>query len=310
MASTTETNSYQEHWVTGPHSTNFYCRTYAASDSKATLVFLHGFIEHIGRYTHVFPQWQARGINVFTFDQRGFGLTAEDTEHKSSDSSYAKTSGADQLEDTEWAVTEAKARFGEELPVYVMGHSMGGGTVLEFATRTKHKLAGIIASAPLILQTSAAPKIARWVGGKVSLIAPYATIPAQVKAEELCKDQKVCEAYLQDPLVKQKGTLRGVSDMLNRGEELLKMNYESWPEDLPLLIIHGTGDKVTSYRASQRFHDAVRAKDKTILLYPDGYHELHNEPDGVSDKVIDECISWAEVHLPAASPQLETMARL
>ena len=54
--------------------------------------------------------------------------------------------------------------------------------MLDFGTRTKHSLSGIIASAPLILQTKAAPKIARYVGGKVSAIAPYTNIPATVNA--------------------------------------------------------------------------------------------------------------------------------
>ncbi|PAV15486.1 lysophospholipase [Pyrrhoderma noxium] len=324
------TNTYSEHWLTGPQSTKFYVRTYPAQSQseptspaattapptttttsatapKGILVFLHGFIEHIGRYSHVFPHWSSRGFHVFAFDQRGFGQTASHPTNKSPDSSYAKTSGEHQLEDAEWAVKTAKEHFssgeqgGEELPVFVMGHSMGGGVVLDFATKTKSQIAGIIASSPLILQTTAAPKIARWVGGKVSLLTPYSTVPAQVKAEHLSKDEESNQSYLKDPLIKQKGSLKGISDMLNRGEELLQSLYKSWPEHVPLLIVHGTGDKVTSHAASQRFHDVVPARDKRISKYDDGYHELHNEPNGVKDRFIDECISWVEARLPSSS---------
>ncbi|KAI5118209.1 hypothetical protein M0805_004699 [Coniferiporia weirii] len=295
-------NAYDEHWLAGPQATRFYCRTYTAPTPQAILVFLHGFIEHIGRFAHVFPRWQARGVHVFAFDQRGFGRTAEDREHRSPDSSYAKTSGGDQLEDAEWAVQAAKKQFGDGLPVFVMGHSMGGAVALDFAIHTKTPLAGIIASSPLILQTSAAPKIARWVGGKVSLLTPYTLIPAQVKAEDLSHDKEVNSAYLKDPLIKQKGTLRGISDMLNRGEALLKTQCRKWPEDLPLLIIHGTADKVTSHAASQRFYDETPSNDKKISFYPEGFHELHNEPDGVKDKFIDECISWVHAHSSATTP--------
>ena len=146
------TNTYSEHWLTGPQSTKFYVRTYPAQSQseptspaattapptttttsatapKGILVFLHGFIEHIGRYSHVFPHWSSRGFHVFAFDQRGFGQTASHPTNKSPDSSYAKTSGEHQLEDAEWAVKTAKEHFssgrrGEELPVFVMGHSM------------------------------------------------------------------------------------------------------------------------------------------------------------------------------------------
>ena len=120
----TSVTPYEELWLTGPQTTSFYCRLYRAENPTAILVFLHGFIEHIGRYAHIFPQWQKQGVIVFAYDQRGFGKTAEDTEHRSEDSSYGKTSGVHQLEDADWAVGEAKSRFGEQLPVFVMGHSM------------------------------------------------------------------------------------------------------------------------------------------------------------------------------------------
>jgi acylglycerol lipase len=40
-----------------------------------------------------------------------------------------------------------------------------------------------------------------------------------------------------------------------------------------------------------------------------GYHELHNEPDGVKEKVIEECISFIEAHLERRS-EPEVTAKL
>jgi predicted alpha/beta hydrolase len=66
----------------------------------------------------------ARGIAVFTYDQRGFGLTALDTKgNKSATSSYGKTSWADQMQDIAWAIRHAKDTFGS-VPLFLMGHSM------------------------------------------------------------------------------------------------------------------------------------------------------------------------------------------
>ncbi|EIW80282.1 hypothetical protein CONPUDRAFT_165852 [Coniophora puteana RWD-64-598 SS2] len=76
-------SAFEETWLTGPESTNFYTRTYHPKDPpvKAAVVFVHGFVEHIARYEHVFPVWAARGIAVFAYDQRGFGRTALGEEH-------------------------------------------------------------------------------------------------------------------------------------------------------------------------------------------------------------------------------------
>ncbi|EDR09087.1 uncharacterized protein LACBIDRAFT_294023 [Laccaria bicolor S238N-H82] len=312
------TAKYTETWLSGPLDTSFYTRTYAPPPStppKAALVFLHGFAEHVGRYTHFHPLLAERGITVFAYDQRGFGLTAQDTEgKKSKGSAYGKTSWKDQMRDIDWAISHVKETF-KGLPVFLMGHSMGGGEVLSYAARPDHSqtnissLSGIIATSPLISQTTPAPKLLKWIGGKLSVLAPHSLIPADVKAEELSHDADSNEAYLKDPLIKQSGSLKGIHDMLSRGESLLHTAHKDWPKDLPAFIIHGTEDKVTCHKASQTFHDKIPALKKKITLFPGGYHELQNEPDGVQEKLADEIKTFVDEHASSAAdvePSSET----
>jgi acylglycerol lipase len=118
--------AYIEAWLPGPQSTQFYTRTYnsAGGDTKAVIVFIHGFAEHVGRYSHFHPLFSERGIAVFAFDQRGFGKTALDAEgHKSKHSAYGKTSWSEQMADIGWAIGHAKEEF-PGLPIFLMGHSM------------------------------------------------------------------------------------------------------------------------------------------------------------------------------------------
>lgn len=208
------------------------------------------------------------------------------------------------MADIEWAVEHTRKSF-EGKPVFLMGHSMGGGQVLGFATQGEKgahhaalsSLGGVIATSPLIEQTSPASKVAKWVGGKISSVMPYTLIPAPVNAEHLSHDAEFNKTYLADPLIKPFGSLRGLSDMLSQGQLLLRTYQKDWPHDLPLLLIHGTEDKVTSHHASQSFHDKVQAKSKKIVLFPGGYHELQNEPDGVKEKVLEEVVSFIDGHL-------------
>ena len=121
-------STYTESWLSGPHSTSFYTRLYTPASSsspsspKGVLVFIHGFIEHVGRYEHAHNAWAARGFAVFAFDQRGFGRTALDAK-RSKGSSYGKTSGPERMGDVQWAVRHAKETF-PDAPVFLMGHSM------------------------------------------------------------------------------------------------------------------------------------------------------------------------------------------
>jgi acylglycerol lipase len=277
-------------------------------------VFVHGFAEHIGRYQHFHPLLAARGIAVFTFDQRGFGLTGQDTTgHNTKGSTYGKTSWKDQMGDIEWAVKHTQELY-QGVPIFLMGHSMGGGEVLGFATQgdngaqkyTVDALAGVIATSPLLEQTTPASKFVKWMGGKLAAIMPYMLIPAAVKAEYISHDAEVNAAYLNDPLVKQAGSLKGLHDMLTWGETILHTRAAQWPEKLPLLLVHGTEDKISSHKASQAFQDKLSATKKKFSLYAGGFHELHNEPDGVKDKLAQEIIAFIEEHSVAPLSTLVT----
>lgn len=115
-----------EAWLAGPSATQFFTRTYVPTTGapSAIVVALHGFAEHCGRFTHFHPRLAARGIAVFAYDQRGFGLTAQDkTGKKSKSSSYGKTSWQEQMADIAWAVGHARQTF-PGVPLFLLGHSM------------------------------------------------------------------------------------------------------------------------------------------------------------------------------------------
>ncbi|KAF7351007.1 Hydrolase-4 domain-containing protein [Mycena sanguinolenta] len=294
-------DTYSEAWLAGPQSTQFYTRTYRAdaSESKAVIVFIHGFVEHIGRYTQVHPVLAAHGFNVFTFDQRGFGKTALDEEHKSTSSAYGKTSGEDQMDDIQWAIDHAKKEF-PGLPVFLSGHSMGGGEVLNFSVR-RHtsELAGVIASSPLIRQAKSSifDHAARAAGGLAAELFPYTPIPTPLDYNALSHDTIYTNMCKNDVLAKLEGTLRGVLDMLNWGEALLTVsNYKKWPNKLPILFVHGSADQITSHDATKEFHDKIIANDKQMNFYVDGFHELLQEP-AHREKLVNDEIAWMEAHL-------------
>lgn len=122
----TSSTPYTESYIVGPQNTQFYTRTYISpsSNPKALLTAVHGFNEHIGRFTHFHASFAQRGIAVFAFDQRGFGLTAQKKENGGG-KKYAQTSWREQLEDIEWAVKEGRRVEGcGDLPVFMMGNSM------------------------------------------------------------------------------------------------------------------------------------------------------------------------------------------
>ena len=108
----------------------------------------------------------------------------------------------------------------------------GGAEALGFACQEHASeplkcLSGVIATSPLIRQAHPAPKIQRFAAGIVSNIVPTLLLPAEVKAEDLSHDPAVYEAYKADPLIRMKGSLKGLHDMLNKVTSLLPLRLIS-----------------------------------------------------------------------------------
>jgi alpha-beta hydrolase superfamily lysophospholipase len=240
MTSNTSSLPYTEEWITGPHSTSFYTRLYTPSAPKAALVFAHGFVEHVGRYEHVFPHWAAHGIAVFAFDQRGFGRTALD-QKRSASSSYGRTDSDTQRGDLHWALADAQKRW-SGLPLFLMGHSMVRPAT--DVTRTRNSCCPGRWPRPLVLHHQSTNKphgrhrdfsthspietstqSASCSGQGAWQSPPQPGVPGRSRSsgedwsvlekrnltpfeQDLSRDPSVGKAYNEDPLVVQNGTLK------------------------------------------------------------------------------------------------------
>jgi len=309
-------------WVVGPEGCNFYTKRWIPEgEPECYLVFVHGFVEHIQRYDHVFPIYAKKGISVLAFDGRGFGETANATKP----SSQGRTSWAQQIQDIdfflnkEWE-TNAKPK-GKKL--FLMGHSMGGGLAIAFATREKPSpmlkhLSGIISSAPLIRQTPAAasPLLLLRVGRLIGSVAPKLQMkvgkepdPKKVKdgqleeswRSDICRDKDVVKAYETDPLCTPFGTYKGTSDMILGGVGILSGEYKRFPPKLPVLFIHGTGDKVTFCEATEELSKKIPSEEVTFKPFEGLWHELHNEPGDDKWMAINYTSDWVVSHKSAPS---------
>ncbi|KAI0313884.1 hypothetical protein OF83DRAFT_494075 [Amylostereum chailletii] len=81
--------------------------------------------------------------------------------------------------------------------------------------------------------------------------------------------------------------------MLNRGALLLSQGYKCWPQDLPVLMLHGTKDMVNSCPSTEKFFEVLQAPDKQLIIYPDMWHDLMTEP-AVKEQYFEDCASWLE----------------
>ncbi|KAG0349028.1 hypothetical protein BG004_002556 [Podila humilis] len=205
-------------------------------------------------------------------------------------------------------ITEALARVKVEgVPLFLMGHSYGGGLVLNYDCigPLRTKLSGVIASAPLVLASTPTRPHFLVVGfaGMISKVLPSLQIPINLPTRYISRDAEEVKKYDSDPLIHGYITTKGVYDMLTNGKMLLTSRYQEITKDVPLLICHGTADGLTEHDASKEFLDKVDVKDKEFKVWPEFYHELHNEPEDDRKEVIAYYIAWIKdrVLAPAAN---------
>jgi alpha-beta hydrolase superfamily lysophospholipase len=129
----------------------------------------------------------------------------------------------------------------------------------------------------------------------LSHLAPHAHV-VKLKNEDFSRDPEVVRAMNNDPLIADEvQPTRTVAEMA-RADERLKREFPMIT--LPLLILHGTLDKVTKPSGSQLFYDTAGAADKTLKLYDGHYHDLLNDVD--KEKVLADITGWINTRVPTA----------
>jgi acylglycerol lipase len=93
----------------------------------------------------------------------------------------------------------------------------------------------------------------------------------KLKNEDFSRDPNVVEALNNDPLTANEAQPAIAVAALVRADERL---HDGFPSITLLLILHGTGDKITLQRGSEFFHQTAGSTDKTLKLYEGHYHDL------------------------------------
>ena len=249
---------------------------------KAIVCLVHGLGEHSGRYAHVGGAFTEAGFAVAAFDLRGHGKTAGQRGHIPS---LAVVMG-----DIQAFCQQIEERY-PGVPQFLYGHSMGGLLVLAYGTFKKHNLKGVIATGPglrsPVLEQSFKMGLAKVLGS----LMPTMTIPTGLEVPFISRDPQVVRAYQEDPLVHGVGTLAAA----RMGLDAVDWAFSHAPEfPVPLLLLHGSEDKLAYPHGSQEFADLV-PNDCTLKFWDGLYHEIHNEPEQA--EVFAFVIDWMDSQL-------------
>ena len=167
-----------------------------------------------------------------------------------------------------------------KLPTFLMGHSMGGAQVLHWIARgpveLRQQLRGYLAESPFIaLHKDSQPARFTVIAGRMAArLLPRRQMVQKLDPNMMSRDPEVCRQYDADNLCHDTGTLEGLAGMLQRAEELERDAVTiTEDDDLQIWVGHGTGDKVCSFDATQKFMDRLQVKHKEFKIYDGWFHK-------------------------------------
>lgn len=233
---------------------------------KGVLLITHGMGEHANRYSEMASFFTKEGFTVIAFDIRGHGLSGGKRGHTPGYSFL--------MDDLERVYLKVKTDY-PSLPIFLFGHSMGGNLVLNFLLRKSSALAGAIVTGPYLKLGFEPPKWKVKLAKLSANIWPSLSQPTGLELDALSRNKDVIRNYEDDELVHDRITSAFFVNVHFAGQYAIDHAKEI---SLPLLVMHGGADRITSPEGSKDF--ASNANENVHLkVWNELYHELHNESE-------------------------------
>jgi alpha-beta hydrolase superfamily lysophospholipase len=250
---------------------------------RAVVILSHGFGEHARRYDHVAERFGREGLVTYALDHRGHGRSEGKRVLVKDISEY--TGDFDTLVGIATQEHPGVTRI-------VLGHSMGGGIVFAYGVEHPDNYELMVLSGPAVAAQTAVSPLLAWLAKTIGAIAPGLPLQ-QLDAGAVSRDPAVVDAYNTDPLVYHGKVPGGIARALMLVGETMPQRAASLAA--PLLVVHGSDDRLIPVEGSRQLVAAVGSSDVELKVYPGLYHEVFNEPE--QDQVLDDVVSWINARL-------------
>jgi acylglycerol lipase len=269
-------------WDVGTGVTGY---AWHAPSAKAVVLIEHGWGDYSQRYVAQFsqliPRLIERGISVYAVDMWGNG----------------RSPGKRGATDIDKAVTDhlaARRKLREQpLPVFLVGHSVGGLVTATSALRDQSGVRGMILIAPALKWKMSG--FMRAVARTGAFLFPTFAVPMPPgDPATQSRDTELHERLATDPLM-----ITSSISWVTAGSGAVT-SHDNWKRyqelTVPVLAVHGADDAVADTAATREFVDSIGSADKTLSIIAGGRHSLLDDPPSNAE-ALQTILAWLERRL-------------
>jgi len=273
----------QDGWFRGAGGLSLFRRTWRpAGPTRVILINVHGLGDHSGLYPALVEHFTARGIAVYAPDVRGNGRSPGQRGYVERWDEYR--------EDLERFIAVVRQEEPDR-PIFLLGNSLGGLIVLDYVVHRSEGIRGVIAASPPLGRLGVpAPLLA--LGRVLSLVWPRFSVRTGMDLSGLARDPVVVETVLADPLFHRVGTARLSTEVV---AAIARVQAAAPRFPLPLLVLHGSADRMVLPDGSRAFVARVGHPDRELREYPGAFHVLFADLD--RERVLTDVERWIAARL-------------
>jgi len=248
------------------------------------IVMCHGFQCHSDLYYVLADYFFDKNVLICAMDQRGHGRTSGIRGHLNSfDLVY---------QDLRQLIHLMKREF-PNVPLYLMGESMGGLTTLNFAVQFPQEVEGIIALVPGIRQRLFSNLRHLFF---IASALKYVRLKISIKIPSDFNNSTYFPAFNEydshDILHTNPVTLGMLFNLLDLFRTTLPKITNKTIK--PILICQGTGDKLLDPHGAYELYQSISIPDKTLRFYRNANHSLLMDQN--AQKIYSDIHSWLMIH--------------
>ena len=272
-------------YMEGVRRLRIHYRTWEVENPQAALIVVHGLFEYSNRYEELASFMAGHGFSTFALDLRGHGMSEGRRGHVNSFDVL--------LQDLDRFRREVQGLVPVDLPMFLLGHSLGGLICLRYLEEYDAPFRGAVMTSPWLGTAVPVPRWQVLAATVLNRILPAFPFPFRLDPALLTHDQERAADYENDPKIHSTITPRlftetstAIETALRRGDRIR----------MPVLFLLAGEDRVVDTARSLAFARSLPSNDISVEVLERQYHEVLQERD--RSTAMADILDWIQGHLP------------